>query len=70
MSLKTEINEVVMTQRPYVDLKSSLLNTISENLQGLIREPIVGMDELTMEIIRSTWKAEIAAIAHELIQRN
>jgi hypothetical protein len=70
MSLKTEVNTVIMTQRPYVDLKSSLLNMISKNLQDHIREPIDWLDPIGAEIMKSAWKAEVAAINHELIQRN
>ena len=70
MKLQTQTSELVLSTRPYVDLESSLLNTICQSLHGLIREKMVGLDPITEEIIRSAWKAEILAIGHELIQRN
>lgn len=70
MKLQTQTSELVMSTRPYVDLESSLLNTIRRSLQGLTREKMVGINPITEEIIRSAWKAEILAIGNELIQRN
>jgi hypothetical protein len=68
-NLKTQIHTVAMT-RSLVDLETSLLLTIKSNLENLMKEEIEGVDEMTKQVIRGTWKAEIKNIEMELINRN
>ena len=68
-NLKTQIHNVAMT-RSLIDIETSLLLTIKSNLEMLLTEEIEGMDEMSKQIIRSTWKAEIANINLEMIKRN
>jgi hypothetical protein len=69
MNLKTQIHNVAMT-RSLIDLETSFLINIKGNLNKLLTEEIEGVDEMTKQIIRSTWRAEIANIDLELIKRN
>lgn len=69
MNLKTQIHNVAMT-RSLIDLETSFLLNIKSNLNKLLTEEIEGVDEMTKQIIRSTWRAEIANIDLELIKRN
>jgi hypothetical protein len=68
-NLKTQVHEVAMT-RPMIDMETSLLLTIKSNLKMLLTEEIEGMDEVSKQVIRSTWAAEIENIELELIKRN
>jgi hypothetical protein len=68
-NLKTQIHNVAMT-RSLIDLETSFLINIKSNLNKLLTEEIEGVDEMTKQVIRSTWKAEIANIELELIKRN
>ena len=67
--LKNQINMVAMT-RALIDIPTSLLYNIKGNLTKLLTEDIEGVDELTIQVIRSTWAAEIVDIELELIKRN
>jgi len=67
--LKNQINTVAMT-RALIDIPTSLLHNIKGNLTKLLTEEIEGVDELTIQVIRSTWAAEIENIELELIKRN
>jgi hypothetical protein len=67
--LKNQINTVAMT-RALIDIPTSLLYNIKVNLTKLLTEEIEGVDELTIQVIRSTWAAEIVDIELELIKRN
>jgi hypothetical protein len=67
--LKNQINTVAMT-RALIDIPTSLLYNIKSNLTKLLTEEIEGVDELTIQVIRSTWAAEIENIELELIKRN
>jgi hypothetical protein len=67
--LKNQINTVAMT-RALIDIPTSLLYNIKGNLTKLLTEEIEGVDELTIQVIRSTWAAEIENIELELIKRN
>jgi hypothetical protein len=67
--LKNQINMVAMT-RALIDIPTSLLYNIKVNLTKLLTEDIEGVDELTIQVIRSTWAAEIVDIELELIKRN
>jgi hypothetical protein len=67
--LKNQINAVAMT-RALIDIPTSLLHNIKGNLTKLLTEEIEGVDELTIQVIRSTWAAEIENIELELIKRN
>ena len=69
MNLKTQIHNVAMT-RSLIDLETSFLLNIKSNLNKLLTEEIEGVDEMTKQIIRSTWRAEIANIDLEIIKRN
>ena len=69
MNLKTQIHNVAMT-RSLIDLETSFLLNIKSNLNKLLTEEIEGVDEMTKQIIRSTWRAEIANIDLELVKRN
>ena len=68
-NLKTQIHAVAMT-RLMIDMETSLLLNIKSNLKSLLTEEIEGMDEISKEVIRSTWAAEIGNIELELIKRN
>jgi hypothetical protein len=68
-NLKTQIHMIAMA-RPMIDMETSLLLNIKSNLKLLITEEIEGMDEMTKQVIRSTWAAEIVNIELELIKRN
>ena len=68
-NLKTQIHEVAMT-RLMIDMETSLLLNIKSNLKMLLTEEIEGMDEVSKQVIRSTWAAEIENIELELIKRN
>ena len=68
-NLKTQIHMIAMA-RPMIDMETSLLLNIKSNLKLLITEEIEGMDEMTKQVIRSTWAAEIVNIELELIRRN
>ena len=68
-NLKTQIHAVAMT-RLMIDMETSLLLNIKSNLKSLLTEEIEGMDEVSKEVIRSTWAAEIVNIELELIKRN
>ena len=68
-NLKTQVHEVAMT-RLMIDMETSLLLNIKSNLKLLLTEEIQDMDEVSKEIIRSTWAAEIRNIELELIRRN
>ena len=68
-NLKTQVHEVAMT-RLMIDMETSLLLNIKSNLKLLLTEEIQDMDEVSKEIIRSTWAAEIGNIELELIRRN
>jgi hypothetical protein len=68
-NLKTQVHEVAMT-RLMIDMETSLLLNIKSNLKLLLTEEIEGMDEISKEVIRSTWAAEIGNIELELIKRN
>jgi hypothetical protein len=67
--LKNQINTVAMT-RALIDIPTRLLYNIKGNLTKLLTEEIEGVDELTIQVIRSTWAAEIENIELELIKRN
>jgi hypothetical protein len=67
--LKNQINAVAMT-RALIDIPTSLLYNIKGNLTKLLAEDLEGVDELTVQVIRSTWRAEIENIELELIKRN
>jgi hypothetical protein len=69
MDIKTQIHQVAMT-RSLIDIETSLLLNIKTNLQDRILEDFPDMDEMTKQVIRSTWKAEIANIDLELTKRN
>ena len=69
MNLKTQIHTVAMT-RSLIDLETSFLHNIKSNLNKLLTEEIEGIDEMSKQVIRSTWRAEIANIDLELIKRN
>jgi hypothetical protein len=68
-NLKTQVHEVAMT-RLMIDIETSLLLNIKSNLKSLLTEEIEGMDEMTKQVIRSAWAAEIENINLELIRRN
>jgi hypothetical protein len=68
-NLKTQIHSVAMT-RHMIDIETSLLLNIKSNLKSILTEEIEGMDEISKEVIRSTWAAEIGNIELELIKRN
>lgn len=68
-NLKTQIHEVAMT-RLMIDMETSLLLNIKSNLKMLLTEEIEGIDEVSKQVIRSTWAAEIRNIELELIKRN
>ena len=68
-NLKTQVHEVAMT-RLMVDMETSLLLNIKSNLKLLLTEEIQDMDEVSKQVIRSTWAAEIGNIELELIRRN
>ena len=68
-NLKTQVHEVAMT-RLMIDMETSLLLNIKSNLKMLLTEEIEGVDEMTKQVIRSTWAAEIGNIELELIKRN
>lgn len=68
-NLKTQIYSVAMT-RHMIDIETSLLLNIKSNLKSLLTEEIEGMDEMTKQVIRSAWAAEIENINLELIRRN
>ena len=67
--LKNQINTVAMT-RALIDIPTGLLYNIKGNLTKILTEDIKGVDELTIQVIRSTWAAEIVDIELELIKRN
>ena len=67
--LKHQVNAVAMT-RALIDIPTSLLHTIKSNLRSLLTEDIEGVDEMTKQVIRSTWKSEIENIELEIIKRN
>lgn len=67
--LKTQIHTIAMT-RLMIELETSLLLNIKSNLKSLLTEEIEGIDELSKQVIRSAWAAEIENIELELIRRN
>jgi hypothetical protein len=67
--LKTQIHTIAMT-RLMIDIETSLLLNIKSNLKSLLTEEIEGMDEVSKQVIRSAWAAEIENIELELIRRN
>ena len=68
-NLKTQIHTIAMA-RPMIDMETSLLLTIKSNLKMLLTEEIEGIDEVSKQVIRSTWAAEIVNIELEIIKRN
>ena len=68
-NLKIQIHTVAM-MRHMIDIKTSILLNIKSNLENLLTEEIEEVDELTRQVIHSTWRAEIANIELELIMRN
>ena len=67
--LKTQIHTIAMT-RLMIELETSLLLNIKSNLKSLLTEEIEGIDEVSRQVIRSAWAAEIENIELELIRRN
>ena len=70
MDLKIQTQGVVMIERPYIDVPTSLLGTIQQNLRKLLKEEIIESSPILEEIIKSAWKAELDGIDRELILRN
>jgi len=68
-NLRSQIHQVAMT-RSLIDIETSLLIGIRENLNLLLTEEIEGLDEISKQLVRSSWRAEIADINLELIKRN
>jgi hypothetical protein len=70
MDLKIQTQGVVMIERPYIDVPTSLLGTIQQNLRKLLKEEIIESSPILEEIIKSAWKAELDGIDKELTLRN
>ena len=70
MDLKIQTQGVVMIERPYIDVPTSLLGTIQQNLRKLLKEEIIESSPILEEIIKSAWKAELDGIDRELTLRN
>jgi hypothetical protein len=62
--------EVLLRERPYMDIESSLLNNIKFGLIGLIGDIKIESRGLSGEIQIIAYHEEIKAIDWELIQRN
>lgn len=70
MDLKIQTQGVVMIERPYLDVPTSMLGTIRQNLIKLLAEDLQESSPILEEIIRSAWKAELRGIDLEMILRN
>jgi hypothetical protein len=70
MDLKTQAQGLVLIERPYVDLPTSLLRNMHKNLSSLLTEEIEGLSQVFIEITKAAWKMEQEAIVRELILRN
>jgi hypothetical protein len=69
LNIKYDAIEIVGRHRPYVNIPTSMIQTIKANVTRLLNEDIQG-DPIMIAAIHSVWKNEIRDAEMELIQRN
>ena len=69
LNIKYDALEIVGRHRPYVNIPTSMINTIKKNVNRLLGEELQG-DPVIIEVIRANWKSELHDAEMELIQRN
>ncbi len=70
MNLTDQVQVVVLTERPLLELPSSLLVNLKKNLTLLLNNPVEIDNPILGEIVREAWKEELRNVNEELFLRN
>lgn len=67
---RKQLVEFVLSERPYVDISTSMLITIKSNIRRALDEIPFDGSALSASIQKAAYTAEILDIERELIMRN
>ena len=70
MQVNLQAQAIVLTERPLIDVPTSMLVTIKNNLTKLLKEEVVAENPILADIVRLAWTEELKGVTREMILRS